>query len=160
MYIRMGPVLHILRFCFVFRSYPLVFPLPLSHYCELSSNLISVFLLWCHYCFCHAGPQFLVAQDQQLCIGPSIHVNCSCTENPQDMDADGWLRNESAKEQQTCWLHSGFPKAYSQKLMYPSKDFDRPWSSGDYLNGRIQMFGNLCRTLGYCLALWVPASDK
>lgn len=113
MYIRMGQVLHILSLCFVFRSHPLVIPLSFSHYCELSSSLISIVLLWCHYCCCHAGPQFLVAQDQQLHTGPSIHVNYSCTENPQDVDADGWLRNESAKEPQTSRLHLGFPKAYS-----------------------------------------------
>lgn len=97
-------------------------------------------LLLCHYCFCNTGPQFLVAQDQQLCTGHSTHVKYSCTENLQDMDtmAGSEMR-----------LHSGFPK-----------DFDRPWPSGVYFDGgsgqRITMFGNQCWTLGYCLALWVP----
>lgn len=108
MYIRMGPVLHILSSCFACSSHPLVLPLPVSCYCDLSGSLVSIVLLWCH-----PGPQFPVARDQQLCTGPSIHVKYFCTENPQDMDADVCLRNESAKEPQTSRLHSGFSKAYS-----------------------------------------------
>lgn len=90
----MGPALHILSSCCAFSSHPLGLPLPLSFYLELSGNLLSIALFW-FYFFLVCRPSVLLAPDQQLCTGLSIHVKYSGTETPRGIDAEDWLRPES-----------------------------------------------------------------